>query len=98
MSKEDFIIDLVCDEFLVSLESIKSSSRKRALVYSRVALAYFLVFYADATTIKAGKMMNRDHSSIIYYINDVYESLYRSDKIFMMRIENIRAKMGSYGD
>lgn len=98
MSKEDFIIDLVCDEFLVSYESIRSSSRKRALVYSRVALAYFLVFYADATTIKAGKIMNRDHSSIIYYIKDVYESLYKYDGIFRTRIENIRAKIGHYGD
>lgn len=98
MSKEDFIIDLVCDEFLVSYESIRSSSRKRALVYSRVALAYFLVFYADATTIKAGKIMNRDHTSITYYINDVYESLCRFDGTFRTRIENIRAKIGYYGD
>lgn len=97
MSKEDFIIGLVCNEFNVSYESIRSSSRKRALVYSRVALAYFLVFYADATTIKAGNLMNRDHSTITFYKNDVYYSLYNSDKTFRIRIDNIKSKLKHYG-
>jgi hypothetical protein len=51
----------------ITLEMIRSNSRKRDLVIPRAIVGYILHIHIGITLQKSGEIINRDHSSISFY-------------------------------
>jgi len=62
------ILNKYCSDFRVSVDSIRSNDRSSNLVYHRYMLASKMV-HAGVHPKIAGKVMNRDRSTILYYKN-----------------------------
>ena len=82
----DKIIYIVSNYFNVSLEDIKSRSRKRDLVNARFFIIYYLRKCCNMRYSKIGKIFNRDHSTAIHAYNQVmnlieYDEEFRNDFI-----------------
>jgi chromosomal replication initiator protein len=86
--KSDKIIDLICTNYKVSFDDIKSKSRKRNVVMARQLICYFIYEHTKLTLIKVAEMLNRDHSTIIYS-KDIVKELCFSDKAYRQHFEHL---------
>ena len=61
-----FIMDIVCDHFDISIEDIKSNKRKSEIVTPRQVIMYLCREYTDFTLNNIGILLgNRDHSTVL---------------------------------
>lgn len=88
------IISTVCDEFCVTKEELLSRLRERRIVIARHMAAYLLLRKLDMTTIGAGEVLNREHSTIIYSRAKIEWMLGRS-KVLKMRYDKIITNLNS---
>lgn len=65
----------------VSDNEVRSTWRVRRLVVRRQIISYILVRRYEATLTEVGRMMKRDHSTILYSC-DVAEDLIETDRAF----------------
>lgn len=89
---KDKIVDCVCEVFNVSMDELSSKNRMRELLYPRIAIAYLMRDRLYLSNTKIGKILNRKHPTITYYINEVYPNEYKYNKAFrdkMMKIEKV---------
>lgn len=77
----DKIIQTVCKIWDRSLDDVCGKSRKQEIVYTRMTIAYFLRRCTTLSTTEIGKLINRDHSTIIHYLK-AYDSEFRFNKDF----------------
>lgn len=63
---KDFVVDYVCNIFGVSFDELESPNRSRRLVKARQALTCLILEYTEMSLSEIGRMMNRDHSTIIH--------------------------------
>ena len=85
----DKIIQTVCRKWNVSIDDVCGRSRKQEVVYTRMIIAYFLRQYTTLSTTKIGRLINRDHSTIIHYLK-AYDSEFRFNKDFRNFAERIK--------
>ena len=60
---------------LVTLEELRSESRKERLVIARKMLAKYFVDEFHMTEDEAGVMLNRDRACVYYYVKNINERL-----------------------
>lgn len=86
------IIEAICIDLGVSLETLTGSSRKRPLVEGRqIAMAFIRYNNPSLSLMKIGEMFGgRDHATIIYSIRS-YEALYKTDRQFQKRVAHIKS-------
>lgn len=77
----DKIIQTVCKAWNRSLEDVCGKSRKQEVVYTRITIAYVLRRYTTLSIKRIGRLINRDHSTIIHYLK-AYDSEFRFNKDF----------------
>lgn len=84
--RESKIFDTVCDIFKVTEEEMKGKCRKRNLVEPRQIIMYML-YNKTARNLKSiGRLMNRDHATVIY-ANNTVKDLMDTDKLYKAQIE-----------
>lgn len=87
------IISIVCRQCEVTRAGLRSKSREIELVEARYMAVYFTHTYSEIKTLKAiGRYFNRDHSSIIYALNNLHR-FKRVDKAFKARFELIEKEI-----
>jgi chromosomal replication initiator protein len=67
----DMILQLVCRYFKISVESLKSNSRKKGVVYPRNLCMYFCRKYTDETLEAIGRAFNRSHATVIHAVETI---------------------------
>lgn len=75
-AKPEELIELVCSHFEVTPEQIRSKVRHSGIVIARQMAAYLLQYYTTLTTTKCGRMINRDHATVLHcvkVINNIKE-------------------------
>lgn len=85
----DKIIQTVCKTWNRSLDDVCGRSRKQDVVYTRMTIAHFLRKYTKLSTTEIGKLINRDHATILYYLK-AYDSEFRFNKDFRNFAERIK--------
>lgn len=77
------IIEATCEVLNVGRDELVSRKRTRRLTEARcIAIGLILSVRSDVTLVALGKIMGgRDHSTIIHN-RQLYNDLYKSDKIF----------------
>ena len=88
----DKIIQTVCRKWNVNLEDICGRSRKQEIVYPRMVIACFLRQHTALSTTEIGRLINRDHSTIIHYLK-TYDSEFRFNKEFRNFAESIKREL-----
>jgi chromosomal replication initiator protein len=62
---------VVCQYFKVSVEALKSNSRKKGVVYPRNLGMYFCRKYTDETLECIGRSFNRSHATVIHAVDNI---------------------------
>lgn len=78
----DAIQALTCSYYKISLEEIKSKSRKRPIVLCRDISMYFSRSYTRQPLEVIGKAFNRDHATVIHGIRAIEMEIQRRGKIY----------------
>ncbi len=87
------IHEVVCDQFQVDPEQVRSKTRKREVVQAR-QLTMFLAKHCTNSSLKQiGKYFNgRDHSTVIY-ANQTVQNMMDTDPKFREQVESIQKRM-----
>ncbi len=84
----DMVINQIVKRKDITLEQLKSKCRKRNLVEARYLYAYIMKRKSKYTLEHIGRIINRDHSIIIYYCNS-FEQISKYDKKLFNDYTNI---------
>lgn len=71
----DNIIAKVADHYGITAHDLRSRNRQRTIVEARKAVGYLLHERLGLSTSEAARLLNRDHTSIMYYCQCVSELL-----------------------
>jgi chromosomal replication initiator protein len=86
------IFEAVKDQFKVSIEDIKSKSRKKELILPRQVSMYLAKEILNIPLSNIGYHFDRDHSTVIYSINAVNEAI-NNDKLVQDAVSKLRKKL-----
>lgn len=65
------IVNDVAEFYGITLEALQSSKRTRPLPDARAIIFWLLCFTLNMSTTEAGKLLNRDHSTVVIAIRKV---------------------------
>ena len=88
----DRIIECVAEAFDVHPNVILGPDRVRQVAYARFSAIYLLRLYKQFSTVKLGKIFNRDHSTVIYALRRTSE-LIGSSHDFAERLRRAESAM-----
>ena len=91
----EFIKELVCKQFKVTVEDIVSPSRKRAIVRPRQVAIYLSRKYTDQPLQAIGKSFNRYHGTAVHSIAAVEKGI-RSDGALKKQLEFLCERIESH--
>ena len=77
----DKILKKVCSVFDITIEDVRSKNREKHLVYARMICSKLIHSSCDCFTTEIAKHINRDSSTVRYYIS-VFEQEYLYNKDF----------------
>ena len=63
------ILQIVCEEFEVKEDQIKSKRRTEPVAYARMAYMQLARELTDETTTSIARFVNKDHTSVSYAVN-----------------------------
>ncbi len=66
---------VICQYFKVSVEALKSNSRKKGVVYPRNLGMYFCRKYTDETLECIGRAFNRSHATVIHAVENIFQQI-----------------------
>jgi len=69
------IRELIGRQFQVSVEALRSRSRKRAITFPRQVGMYLTRKYTDKSLADIGSIYNRDHSTVLYAIKNITKNM-----------------------
>lgn len=69
------IRDLIGRQFRVSVDDLRSRSRKRSITFPRQMAMYLTRKYTDKSLADIGNMYNRDHSTVLYAIKTITKDM-----------------------
>ncbi len=67
----EMICDLVSSQFNVSIGDMRSRSRKKVVTFPRQVAMYLARKYTDSSLADIGKVLHRDHSTVLHSIKVV---------------------------
>jgi chromosomal replication initiator protein len=73
--------ELVCGQFKVSLEDLRSRSRKRSIAFPRQVAMFLARKYTEESLADIGRAFNRDHSTVIHAIKAVSTQVVRNSSV-----------------
>jgi chromosomal replication initiator protein len=89
----EIIVSEVCSVLSVTVDQLKSNTRKREVVEARfIAMALIMIANPDLTLKEVGAMFNRDHSTVVY-ARDTYKKLMEGDKAFQDKVALVKQKV-----
>lgn len=90
----DTIFDAVSKQFLVSVDDIKSKSRKREFIMPRQMAMYMAKEILNMPLSNIGYYFDRDHSTVIYSVNSLNEAM-NTDKLVVDHISKLRKTLSN---
>jgi len=89
----EYIQKLVCEDFEIPVDAVKSKSRKREIVQARQISMYLAKSHTKASLKSIGQFFGgRDHSTVIYACQTV-DDLIDTDKKFKSWVQDIQKKL-----
>ncbi|MEN6437739.1 MAG: chromosomal replication initiator protein DnaA [Syntrophobacter sp.] len=89
----DHIQQIICSTFLISMEDLGSSKRRKELALARKIGMYLCRRYTSESLDTIGRSFKRSHSSVLYAINDLAKELDRSEGKIKRQVEFISRRL-----
>jgi chromosomal replication initiator protein len=86
------IRDLIGCQFRVSVEELRSRSRKRSIAFPRQVGMYLTRKFTDQSLADIGSIYNRDHSTVLYAIKSITRDMAQQDSV-RRQVEMLCAKL-----
>jgi len=83
------IMALVCDEFGITEEELKSSTKKQEVVEARFAFVYLCNLYTEECPDVLMAMVNKTRTTFYHMIDAVERRLFTKDEYFCTRFNKI---------
>ncbi len=89
----DYIQKIVCDYFNISVDSLKSKTRKREIVQARQVAMYFAKAFTKNSLAVIGSIIGgKDHATVLHACRTV-QNLMETDKKFKQYVDDIEKKL-----
>jgi len=89
----DYIQKVVCDYFGISIEQMKSKTRRREVVQTRQIIMYFAKLYTNSSLASIGQVCgDKDHATVLHACKTV-KNLLETDKSFRAHVEELEKKI-----
>lgn len=88
------IQEQVCRYYQVSLDDLRSRSRRKAIVHPRNVAIYLTRKFTDLSLESIGKLFDRNHSTVLYSLNTT-ETKIKRDTTLKNQIEFLSGRIGS---
>jgi chromosomal replication initiator protein len=88
----DHIQQIVCSNFQISLEDLKSSKRRKELAAARKIAMYLCRRYTTESLESIGRSFGRSHGCVLYAINNLTEALQNDSKI-RRQVEHVSRRL-----
>jgi chromosomal replication initiator protein len=72
---------VICQYFKVSVEALKSNSRKKGVVYPRNLGMYFCRKYTEETLESIGQAFNRSHATVIHAVDNISRQIHQKSGV-----------------
>lgn len=89
------IEEAVCHRYSITIDEIKSQSRKKELVDARRILVWYYVNVMRLTQVKAGALIERDHATARNLLI-TFLDYYAADKAYRKDIDDVFSNVRSY--
>jgi len=86
------IRDLIGCQFRVSVEELRSRSRKRSIAFPRQVAMYLTRKFTDRSLADIGSIYNRDHSTVLHAIKAITRDMAQQDSV-RRQVEMLCAKL-----
>lgn len=83
------IFQRVCDAFAITIDEVLGHNRKAVLVIARLIIAYDLCHNYSLRITAAAKLLNRDHTTIMYYLKTVRDRVDTQDEKYANHIKQL---------
>ena len=90
------LINCIANLYDITSEDILGKCRKAHMSESRVIIAHILRYIGYSLT-EIGEILNRDHSSVIYYLK-TFENRYKYEVSFRNRVDKMLELVDYYGE
>lgn len=90
--KKQVIIDTICEQYETTSDLMASEDRKRESTYPRHLIMYFLFNYAGMDKSHIGRLLNRDHTTVLSGIKTI-EKLMATDSLVKDDVEELRRQI-----
>tara|TARA_R100001594_G_scaffold50196_2_gene83306 strand:- start:709 stop:1161 length:453 start_codon:yes stop_codon:yes gene_type:complete len=90
-------IDDFCEQHNITITSLQSKTKRRDVADKRKMLSYFLRNKVGLTFEEVGKIMKKDHSTIVFHVKSV-EDFLLYDKYFKILYNNVDKIYQKYTD
>ena len=88
----EHIQQIVCCNFQISMEDLRSTQRRKELAAARKIAMYLCRRYTTESLESIGRSFRRSHSSVLYAINDLTEALQKDNKA-KRQVEHISRRL-----
>jgi chromosomal replication initiator protein len=89
----DHIQQIVCSSFQVTVEELKSPSRRKHLATARKIAMYLCRQYTTESLQAIGRSFQRAHSSVLHAVNGLSRQLEQKDAAWMRQVEYVSRKV-----
>ncbi|MDR2551339.1 MAG: chromosomal replication initiator protein DnaA [Desulfobulbus sp.] len=86
------IRDLIGNQFRVSVEELRSRSRKRSIAFPRQMAMYLTRKFTNRSLADIGSIYNRDHSTVLHAIKTITRDMSQQDAV-RLQVEMLCAKL-----
>lgn len=80
MVDEEMIREMICDHYGIKFHEIRCQSRTRRIVNARMCYSYLLRKYLNMSFADIGRLIDRDHTSVIHQVNTITDYLSINDE------------------
>jgi len=77
----ELIRDFIARQFKVSVQDMRSKSRKKTIAFPRQVSMYLARRYTEQGLAEIGKAFNRDHSTVLHSVRVISEAISRNGSI-----------------
>ena len=87
------IAKVVCSVYRVTMLELRSESRIKRLVEPRKMFCFLSKYYRSSTCIETAKILNRDHTSVLWGIKAVKNLLETDDTFTVEKFKKCKKKL-----
>lgn len=95
INNPDVVAKVICDHFAIGKKQLCGRDRDINFVLARQCFIYFLCrkFRGRLSMMKVGKLLSRDHTTIVHHVKRIKDMIEVKDQLFMLPMRRIERRL-----